>query len=291
MIDLILIAACVFLAIFAGIRVWQSLKVTESGSVVLEEKSTKAYKVSSVRQSLQTLNISIEPLVFMVLVGLISVCVFLVFLEFFPGSWSMAATAGGAVTVMTYFLLSDLSRWARSSFEQKLIEALDLVQAAVQGGVSPQKALVVAADASKGAVGRELREIADRLSYGLSVDKAVERMQYRYNSESVRLFKQAMIAKWDSGGDFAPLLRSISELMREQLKIRIQISAQLSGAKYAAIFTGALPYLLVPLFLWKEPNWFDPLRTSEYGSTYLLAAVLCQVFGYLWLRRLLRVAL
>ncbi len=291
MIDLVLIAVCVFLAVFAGIQFWQSQKASDSGPVVLEEDAPKAYKVSSVRQSLQTLNIAIEPLVLMVLVLLFSVCVFLVFLEFFPDAWTMAAAAGCAATIMAYFLLSDLSRWARSRFEQKLIEALDLVQAAVQGGVSPQKALRVAADATKGAVGKELREVADRLGYGLPIDKAMERMQYRYNSESVRLFKQAMIAKWESGGDFAPLLRSISELMREQLKIRIQIAAQLSGAKYAAIFTGALPYLLVPLFLWKQPDWFDPLRNSEYGSTYLLVAVLCQVFGYLWLRRLLRVEL
>lgn len=292
MLDIALLAGCAIL-VCAGILLLRGGQQKEASEAPLQivESEVPEYRVSSLRQSLQTLNWRVEPLLLLgILIGS-SLCVVLVFLEFFPESFHLAAAAGLAALVMTYFLINDASRIIRYKFEEKLVDALDLIQAAVAGGVSPQRALLVAANASKGAVARELREVASRLDYGLPIDRAVERMQYRYNSDGVRLFKQALLAKWQSGTGFAPLLQSLSTLLRERTKLRIQIAAQLSGSRYAAIFTGALPYLLVPLFLWKQPEWFEPLKTSENGPMYLFTAVVCQVLGYLWLRRLLRVEL
>ncbi|WP_372779977.1 type II secretion system F family protein [Litorivivens sp.] len=292
MLDIALLAGCAIL-VCAGILLLRGGQQKEASEAPLQivESEVPEYRVSSLRQSLQTLNWRVEPLLLLGILGGSSLCVVLVFLEFFPESYHLASLAGLAALVMTYFLINDVSRMIRHKFEEKLVDALDLIHAAVAGGVSPQRALLVAANASKGAIARELREVASRLDYGLPIDRAVERMQYRYNSDGVRLFKQALLAKWQSGTGFAPLLQSLSTLLRERTKLRIQIAAQLSGSRYAAIFTGALPYLLVPLFLWKQPEWFEPLKASEHGPMYLLAAVVSQVLGYLWLRRLLRVEL
>lgn len=286
--DMILFVACLCLAAFSLVRAWRSSEVVAATGELQETAPPKIYKVSTVRQTLQTLNWRVEPIMLIAILLVVSLCVFFIFLEFFPQARALAALSGGAVMLVTFFMLNDVGNIIRHKFEQKLIDALDLIQAAVAGGVSPQRALRVAANASRGAVARELNEVVDRLEYGLSIEAALERMQYRYNSEGVRLFRQALLAKWHSGTDFAPLLKSVSDLLRERIKLRIQIDGQLSGSRYAALFAGALPYLLVPLFFWKEPNWFVPLKTSEYGAMYLLAGVLSQVVGYLWLRRILR---
>lgn len=283
-----LIVVSIGLAGYSLLRVWQSMEVAESESLFQENTTSHRSKPSSVRQTLQTLNWRVEPLMLAAILLAVGFCVFFVFLEFFPESIALAALSGGALTLVTFFVITDASSFIRHIFEQKLIDALDLIQAAVAGGVSPQRAMQVAANASRGAVARELNEVVDRLDYGLPIEEAVERMRYRYDSEGVRLFRQALLAKWHSGTDFAPLLKSVSGLLRERVKLRIQIDGQLSGSRYAALFAGALPYLLVPLFFWKEPNWFEPLKNSENGATYLLAGILSQVVGYLWLRRILR---
>lgn len=284
----ILIALCICLACYSLFTLWRSTMVSSTEETFSVQPSTPRKKVTKVRQTLQTLNWRVEPFMLIAILVAASFCVFFIFLEFFPNATTLAAISGGAVMLVTFFILNDVASLIRHKFEQKLIDALDLIQAAVAGGVSPQRALRVAANASRGAVARELNEVVDRLEFGLPIEQAIERMQYRYNSEGVRLFRQALLAKWHSGTDFAPLLRSVSSLLRERIKLRIQIDGQLSGSRYAAIFAGSLPYLLVPLFFWKEPNWFEPLKNSEYGATYLLAGVLSQVIGYLWLRRILR---
>jgi tight adherence protein B len=246
---------------------------------------------SPMRANMRTLNLRIEPFVFVLVTVAISCCVFFVVLELFPNALWVAVIAAVAVTIMSFFMLADISQMLRRKFEEKLVDALDLVYAAIQGGLPPRQALQVAAESSKGAVKRELNEIVARLDYGLSVEKAVERIRSRYDTEAVRLFSQALVAKWHSGSDFGLLISSVTVLVRDQIRMRIMISGQLSGARYAAIFTGALPYLLVPVFMWKQPDWFEPLSTNPNGGSYLMVAVLLQVGGYLWLRRLLRAEL
>ncbi len=245
-------------------------------------------KPSPMRANMRTLNLRIEPLVFVLVTAVVSLCVFLIVLELFPDNLWVAIAAAAAFTLMSFFMLADISEMLRRKFEEKLVDALDLIYAAIQGGLPPRQALLVAAESSKGSVKRELAEIVARLDYGLPVEKAVERLRLKYDTEAVRLFSQALVAKWHSGSDFGLLISSVSVLVRDQIRLRIMISGQLSGARYAAIFTGALPYLLVPVFLWKQPDWFEPLSTNPNGGSYLMTAVLLQVGGFLWLRRLLR---
>jgi Flp pilus assembly protein TadB len=80
-------------------------------------------------------------------------------------------------------------------------------------------------------------------------------------------------------------MMSLRTLDRQQLK------AKLSGTKYAALFSGVLPYALVPLFNYTDPTWFDPLLNNPNGMAFITVAVLCQLFGFLWLRLSLRVTL
>ncbi len=237
---------------------------------------------------LRILRLKIEPLVFVAGIGMLSVLVFLVFLEFFPLSVGFAVMAGLSVMPLAFYILTDLVAWRARVFETRLTDALDLIQAALLGGAPPRRALWVAAEASTGAVREELQELMRRLDYGLPIDNACARMTRLYNTEGVRLFTQVLIAKWQSEASFAALIGAVSGILRDRIKRRLLISGQLSGTRFAAMFAAALPYLLIPVFLWKEPGWLDRLTQHEIGPQLLFAALLCQVVGFLWLRRLLR---
>ncbi len=295
MIDILLVALCICVAVYSGYFFWSNRTASTVSNtpidVLFEDKPVRVRKPSKLRGSLRTLDLQVEPILVIAIIGLLGACVYFLFIELFPDMGRFALLAAAGFTCMAFFVINDMSLWRRRKFEERMVDSLDLIQAAIQGGVTARHALLVAADASDGAIKKELTEIVERLDYGLTIEVAVDRMQKRYDTEGVRLFSQALISKWHSGSDFGLLLKSISELIRDQLRLRMLITGQLSGVRYSAVFTGALPYLLVPLFLWKEPNWFDPLKNNPDGATYVLGAILLQVFGYLWLRRLLRTEL
>lgn len=287
-IELILFSGCLAIALYIAYRHFTpTTQLVEARKSLWEEEKGGSNR-SPISSFLATLNLDIKPAMLITLLSTTSVCVFLSFLEIFPERPWIASAAAIACLLMTLFVLNDLGLWLRRRFEINLVDAMDLIHAASAGGLAPRHALLVAARASTKSVQSEFTDLVMRLDYGLSVEKAVEPLLYRYNTEGVRLFAQALIAKWHSGSDFGLMLKSVGDLMRDQIKLRQRIIEQLSGARYAAVFTGLLPYLLVPLFLWKQPDWFAPLHNNPNGPSYLLGAIFLQLFAYLWLRRLLR---
>lgn len=288
LLEIVLLCTCVGAALYALYRPFSLRAEGHTTEVPIWDDETKLAKQSRLGGQLATLNIDITPLMLLGMLSTLSVCALLSMLEIFPDRPWVAVITGLACLVLSLFILSDVSQWLRRQFEEKMIDALDLIHAAVAGGLPPRQALLVAAQGAAKPVQRQLTELVMRLDYGLSVERAVSPLLKRYNSEGVRLFCQALIAKWHSGSDFGLMVKSVNELMRDQLRLRSLLVSQLSGARYAAIFSGLLPYLLVPLFLWKEPDWFAPLHQNPNGANYVLGAVFLQLVAYLWLRRLLR---
>ena len=61
------------------------------------------------------------------------------------------------------------------------------------------------------------------------------------------------VAKWNAGGDFPSLMRSVSRIIRERVKLRMFIRGQLSGARAAAVFVAFMPYLILPALMMVIP--------------------------------------
>ncbi len=242
----------------------------------------------SIGSQLRTLRLGIEPLFFGAGAVLFGAMVFLLFLELFPDSFLLASLAGCAVVALAFALLRELTAWRARRFEAQLVDAIALMHAALQGGENPLRALTEAAKASRGAVQTELNEIVKRLEIGLTIEKATAQMSALYDSEGVRLFTRMLVAKWYAGGDLGELLRSVGRIIRERIKVRMRISGQLAGARYASVVVALLPYLVIPVFMWKQPQWLDTLVAHPLGPTYLFAAVMLQIIGLFWLLRILR---
>lgn len=237
---------------------------------------------------LRTLKLEIEPLVFVAAIAMVGTLVFLLFLELFPDSISLALIAAIALVIFAFSLLGDLAKWRARRFETNLVDAIDLLQASLQSGENPRDALRTAADVSKGPVKTEFVELAKRLELGMPIERATARMVELYESEGVRLFTQVLIAKWNAGGDLLMLLRSVNRIIRDRLKLRLKVAGQLAGARYALLFVAIVPYMVIPAFLWKAPGWLQTLSDHPMGPTFLMVAVLLQVVGFFWMRRILR---
>lgn len=175
-------------------------------------------------------------------------------------------------------------------FLEKFVDAIDVLCAALDGGEPPSNALATAGVSAEEPAKAEIREAHQRLQVGFSVRRSFARMIERYDSEGLRLLTQTMIVKWQAGGDLSPVLRSVNQIARERLRHDRELRTHLAGAQASAILTAVLPYLLLPFFVWKRPEWFHELVGTPLGLQLLTIAILLQFVGMLWLRRLMRVA-
>jgi tight adherence protein B len=202
----------------------------------------------------------------------------------------LAGLLAGLLALMVPFSLVEAVALRRArKFLEKFVDAVDVMCAALDGGEPPPNALATAGQSAEEPARGEVREAHNRLQLGFSVRRSFARMVERYDSEGLRLLTQTMIVKWQAGGDLSPVLRSVNMIARERLRHDRELRTHLAGAQASAVLTAILPYLLLPFFLWKRPEWFRELLGTALGLQLLTIAILLQFVGFLWLRRLMRV--
>jgi hypothetical protein len=97
-------------------------------------------------------------------VVLAGVIVFLPFLELFPDVVGLALAAGGAMILFGFAVLRDLGAWKARRLKGRLVDAIVLMLAVLQGGENPRQALDTTAQACQGSAPR--RAHGDRPTVG-----------------------------------------------------------------------------------------------------------------------------
>jgi len=216
---------------------------------------------------------------------------FFVTILLFPRSWWIAPIVAIVVLWAMYALVEEYSRYRAWRFENGLVDTIDLMVGALSAGENPVDAMASAAYGSQEPVRSEFRELVTRIQAALPIERAVARMVARYDSEGVRLFTQLLIVKWDVGGPLAPTLKAVNRTIREGIKLRRQLFATMSTAQMTAVAVAAMPYLLIPFFLWQRPQALQKLWAHPLGPQLVLWAIVIQIIGFIWLRRILRTEL
>ena len=233
----------------------------------------------------------IGPVGFLLALGLFAIVVFGLLLLLLPGFPVPCLLAAVVLAYVVWVAVVEAGKFRARRFERRLIDAVDHMVSALLAGEVPARALANAAEVSEGAVRTELKEVVHRLEVGMGIREALERMVRRYDSEGVRLFSQTLAVKWQAGGDLAPVLRKVAWIMRERMRLAMRLRTELTGVQVAALGIALFPYLLIPVLLWQRPDWVELLTRHPLGPPLLVAAVVLQVIGLLWLRRIVRVEL
>lgn len=242
-------------------------------------------------RAISVIGFSIHPVILIVLFLIISVGSWLLVLTLYPTATTSAIIIAMVIFVGQFILVIDVAGTLLAKFEYHFLSFIETVQACLSTGMSFNQSCTFAHQHSEGQVHKEVGKFLVRLTVSSDIKACLFPLAKRYNCETVRLFCHSVITYNESHCDLRDMLQGVSELMSARALHKKQIKAKLSGTKYAALFSGILPYSLIPLFHHQDPTWFDPLLQHQSGSAFITMAVLCQLFGLLWLRLSLRVSL
>ncbi len=262
-----------------------------AGSAEREPEPERREEAPALERKLRAAGLPIGPMTFVaaLLLGLVAVASAL--LAAFPNVPFAAFAGGGLAVYLPWVWLGSLGRMRARRFEARLGEALGFMVGSLQAGENPTQAFASVAEASTGAIRREFSEIAHRLALGMPIRRALRRITEGYDAEGVRLFAQSLIAKWEVGGDLAPLLESVGRIVRDRIQVRLRLLSQLGGARVTAVAVAFLPYAVIPIFIWKLPSMIQRLLEHPFGPSLLVVAVLLQIVSWMWLGRILRIEL
>jgi tight adherence protein B len=143
--------------------------------------------------------------------------------------------------------------------EAQLPIAIDSIANAIEAGLSLPQALELAGRDLPPPIGLEFRQIMRELGMGLALEEALDRLAGRVPLSDIDIFVAAIHIQYRTGGNLSQVLRTISNTVRERMRIKGEIRTLTAQAKLSAYIVTALPPLIALCMKFLSPSYFEKL--------------------------------
>ena len=186
------------------------------------------------------------------------------------------------------FLLQRRSSRMRA-FEEQFTDALDLVSRAIRAGHSFQAAIGMAADELREPVGPEFKKVFDQQNFGLPLKDALNALAERVPLVDVKFFVTAVAIQRDTGGNLAEILDNLSHVVRERFKILRQVRVHTAHGRITGFVLLGLPAFLAVALTAINREHMRPLFEEPIGRSLIVATIVMQLFGFVWIRKVIKI--
>lgn len=133
--------------------------------------------------------------------------------------------------------------------------------------------------------GRVVREV----SLGLSMNEALANLLRRVESDDLELMVTAINIHREVGGNLTIILESISDTIRERVRIKREIRTLTAMQRYSAYILVLLPFIVTGILFLMNPTYM--MRLFEPGPTLCIpfGALILMILGFLVTRRLVAI--
>jgi len=174
-------------------------------------------------------------------------------------------------------------------FEEQFPEALDLLSRAIRAGHAFQTGMGMVADELPSPVGPEFKKTFERQNFGLALRDALDELSDRVPLMDVRFFVTAVTIQRETGGNLSEILDNLARVVRERFKLLRQVRVHTAHGRFTGYVLLALPAGL-GVVLWRmNPDMMEPLFVTAMGQMLLMAAMVLQTIGFIWIRQVIKI--
>jgi tight adherence protein B len=175
------------------------------------------------------------------------------------------------------------------AFEEHFPEALDLLSRALRAGHAFQAAMGMVAEELKPPIGPEFRKAFEQQNFGLPLRDALLQLSERVPLLDVRFFVTAVLIQRDTGGNLSEILDNLSYVVRERFKVLRQVRVHTAHGRFTGFVLLALPAALGIMLSMINPEHMRPLFQERIGQSMLIAAIVMQTIGFVWIRQVIKI--
>lgn len=177
-----------------------------------------------------------------------------------------------------YLWLRDKARKRIKLFEEQLPDALDLMVRSLRVGHPMTASVGIVAREMPDPLGTEFGLVADEATYGMDINKALERTADRMPVADLRFLAIAMNIQSSSGGNLAEVLEGLSKVIRARFKLFRKVRAITAEARWSGWFLSIFPILALLMVQVVQPTYYDdvsdhPLFLPGAILTFILLVV------------------
>ena len=194
----------------------------------------------------------------------------------------------GACALLHLFIARKKARRI-AAFTRLFPDALDLMGGALRAGHAFTATLEVVADEMPEPISGVFRQAFEQQKYGMGIAGAMRKICDSVDSLDVRFFATAVLIQRETGGNMAEILDRLSDTIRERFKLLGQVKTYTAQGRLSGYVLGLLPLAIGGALAAVNPDYMKVLVIEPVGRAMLIGAAILQVFGFLLIRKIIRI--
>lgn len=179
-----------------------------------------------------------------------------------------------------------LQRRRRDKLNEQLIDGLVTLANGMRAGLNLVQSMKLIEDNTQPPISQEFGLMLREFEHGTSVDEVMRRASARLKIHHYRLLFAAMETARLRGGNLPATLDRLSESLREIMRLEEKVRALTAQNKLSAIMMGLMPLAVAGIYYLIEPEWVEALFNDQWGLLLLAGAVVLNLAGFLWIRKI-----
>jgi tight adherence protein B len=158
------------------------------------------------------------------------------------------------------------------AFNSQLGDTLVLMANALKTGYSLAQAIDVVANKATPPMNQEFDRVVKEVNLGAGIEESLGRLVRRTESSDLDMVATAIAINRKIGGNLSEILETISETIRERVRIKGEMSSMTAQARGSGYMITALPIVLGVFMYFVTPQYFAPMLGNPIGIGMLVAA-------------------
>ena len=192
-----------------------------------------------------------------------------------------------------FFLPRIIVRSMRSrrlrKFNDQLGDAINLMVNSLKAGYSVPIAMETVANDMPPPISEEFRRVVIETGLGISLENALRNMLRRVHSNDLDLLITAINVQNEVGGTLADILETISETIRERVRIQGEIKTLTAQGEITGYVLGGLPFALTVILFILNREYMTRMFTTPCGWIMSSVAVVIVVVGFIIMRKVVQI--
>ncbi len=203
----------------------------------------------------------------------------------------VALICGGLAIFLPTIVIKHLEAKRRIELDDQLADGLTTLSAAVRAGLNLVQGMQLVVKNHRGPIRQEFDALLREYELGSDLNAAMRTASNRIGSPLYRLTFTAVEMHRRQGGDAGESLDRIAESVREIKKLEGKLDALTAQGRSQANMMAVMPIVFLFILYGIDPEGVTLLFTETIGRLILIFAAVMIGVAYLWIRRILGVAL
>ncbi|MHB1282023.1 MAG: type II secretion system F family protein [Acidithiobacillus sp.] len=201
----------------------------------------------------------------------------------------LAVATAIVIALLPRFVLRWLQKRRLDRLHAQLPDALMMLASGLRGGANLQQAMEGLSRDLSPPISQELALVVREQRLGVAFEDAIDHLAQRVPSQDVQLVSSALRISREVGGNLADTVARLGDTIRKRLMMEQKIKALTSQGRLQGIVMTALPALIIFALLQIEPQAMGALFNTMRGWAVLAIAILFEVLGYFWIRKIVSI--